>query len=79
MPSSAPTPAELAAQAAAANAAEAFNTEAFTLLAIGLVITFLRTYSRIVSVGVRSLALDDVLAWFAAVCGLMLSWSSSTS
>lgn len=67
MPASAPTPEELAAQAAAAKAAQEFNIEAFTLLAIGLLITILRTYSRIVAVGFKRLGVDDFLAWFAAV------------
>lgn len=69
MDTPAPTAQELAAQAAAAAAAQQFNVEAFTLLAIGLLITVLRTYARVtVNGGFKSLQLDDYLAWFAAVC-----------
>ncbi|GAB7324987.1 hypothetical protein MBLNU13_g08792t1 [Cladosporium sp. NU13] len=64
----APTPQEMAAQAAAAAAARQFNIEAFTLLGVGLTITALRTYVRISSVGVKRLQVDDYLVWFAAIC-----------
>jgi hypothetical protein len=68
MSAPAPTPQELAAQAAAAAAAaRQFNIEAFTLLGVGLMITVLRTYIRISSVGWRRLQVDDYLVWFAAV------------
>jgi hypothetical protein len=67
MSAPAPTPQELAAQAAAAAAARQFNIEAFTLLGVGLAITVLRTYVRISSVGWRRLQVDDYLVWFAAV------------
>lgn len=60
----APSPAELAAQAAAA---KKFNIEAFTLLAIGILIIVLRTYARVSAVGFRRLQADDYLVWFAAV------------
>lgn len=63
----APTPQEMAAQAAAAAAARQFNIEAFTLLGVGLTVTALRTYVRISSVGVKRLQVDDYLVWFAAV------------
>ena len=63
----APTPQEMAAQAAAAAAARQFNIEAFTLLGVGLTVTILRTYVRISSVGVKRLQVDDYLVWFAAV------------
>ena len=63
----APTPQEMAAQAAAAAAARQFNIEAFTLLGVGLMVTVLRTYVRISSVGVKRLQADDYLVWFAAV------------
>ena len=66
----APTPREMAAQAAAAAAARQFNIEAFTLLGIGLTITILRTYVRVSSVGVKRLQVDDYLVWFAAVRNL---------
>jgi len=65
MATPAPTPQELAAQAAAAHQ---FNVEAFTLLAIGLIVTVLRTYARIiVNGGIKGLQVDDLLAWIAAV------------
>jgi len=67
MSATAPTPQEMAAQAAAAAAAHQFNIEAFTLLGIGLTITILRTYVRVSSVGVKRLQVDDYLVWFAAV------------
>jgi hypothetical protein len=70
MSAPAPTPQELAAQAAAAAAARQFNIEAFTLLGVGLMITVLRTYVRISSVGWRRLQVDDYLVWFAAVRNL---------
>lgn len=69
MATPAATPEELAAQAAAAAAAQRFTVEAFTLLAVGLAITILRTYARVtVNGGFKGLQLDDYLAWFAAVC-----------
>lgn len=61
------TPQEQAAQAAAAAAAKEFNSEVFALLALGILITALRTYSRISSVGFKNLQLDDLLVWLAAV------------
>ena len=67
------SPQEQAAQAAAAAAADQFNTEAFTLLGVGLFITILRTYTRISTVGWRRLEVDDYLIWFAAVCSLQQS------
>ena len=45
-----------------------FLAEAFTLLAVGLVVIALRLYSRCVSVGVRRLAWDDFLMVVAGVC-----------
>ncbi|KAI1453954.1 hypothetical protein F4805DRAFT_340068 [Annulohypoxylon moriforme] len=41
--------------------------EAWTYLACGLVVTALRTYSRITQVGFRSLQPDDYLVWVAAI------------
>lgn len=65
--SSAATPTDPAAAAAAAATAAAamrqFTIEAFTLLGFGLVITILRTYSRIKAVGFKHLQADDYLVW----------------
>lgn len=47
---------------------EAFVTEAFTLLGVGLLFIGLRTYVRISTVGWKGLQADDYLMWFAAVC-----------
>ena len=47
---------------------ENFVAEAFSLLAIGLVVIGLRLYSRCLSVGVRRLAPDDYLMVVAGVC-----------
>ncbi|KAI9871090.1 MAG: hypothetical protein M1830_003325, partial [Pleopsidium flavum] len=46
---------------------ENFNAEAFSLLAISLVIIALRIYSRWMSVGFRQLAADDYLMVVAGV------------
>ncbi|PNY25230.1 Uncharacterized protein TCAP_04832 [Tolypocladium capitatum] len=56
-----------AAAAAAAQAFQRFAIEAWTLLAIGLVITMLRTYSRARSVGFGGLQADDYLVWVGAL------------
>ena len=47
---------------------ENFIAEAFSLLAIGLIVIALRLYSRCLSVGVRRLAPDDYLMVVAGVC-----------
>ena len=47
--------------------AENFIAEAFSLLAIGLVIIALRLYSRVLTVGFRHLAADDYLMIIAGV------------
>lgn len=56
-----------AAQAAAMAALKAFNIEAFTLLGVALLITGLRCFIRIRSVGFKGLWADDYLAVLAAV------------
>ncbi|KAI1371623.1 hypothetical protein F4677DRAFT_305867 [Hypoxylon crocopeplum] len=65
--SSAAQPPDPAAAAAAAQAAAAamlqFTIEAWTLLAIGILVTILRTYARIKAVGFRRLQADDYLVW----------------
>ncbi|KAK7421842.1 hypothetical protein QQZ08_009787 [Neonectria magnoliae] len=67
MPSS-PTPEEQAAALAAAMAAlKRFNIEAFTLLGIALLITGLRCFVRIRTVGFKNLWADDYLAVVAAI------------
>ena len=53
--------------------AENFVAEAFTLLAIGLVVIGLRLYSRCLSVGVRRLAPDDYLMVVAGVCCIAIA------
>ncbi|KAH6609149.1 hypothetical protein Trco_002495 [Trichoderma cornu-damae] len=53
--------------AAAAAAFQQFVVEAWTLLAIGISVTILRTVSRIRSAGFRGLGGDDYLAWLAVI------------
>lgn len=67
MPTTSPpsTPQEQAA------AARQFNIEVFTLLAVGILVTALRTYTRLVSVGWKKIQADDFLALFAIVS---LNW-----
>ncbi|KAM4060959.1 hypothetical protein HRG_012924 [Hirsutella rhossiliensis] len=54
------------AAAAAAAAFTKFTTEAWTLLAIGVLVTLLRTYARTRAVGCQGLQADDYLVWVAA-------------
>lgn len=51
-----------------------FTTEAFTLLAVGLVIIGARTYARCSQVGVRGLEPDDYLMVLAAVSRCQLHY-----
>ena len=44
-----------------------FVTEAFTLLAIALVLIALRTYARTTSAGIRNFQIDDYLMLVAGV------------
>ncbi|KAL7957718.1 hypothetical protein V8C34DRAFT_285067 [Trichoderma compactum] len=62
MSSAPPDPAALAAAAAALHR---FTVEAFTLLAVGIAITVLRTFARVRFAGWRGLSGDDYLAWLA--------------
>ncbi|RMY87211.1 hypothetical protein D0861_05515 [Hortaea werneckii] len=64
MPTTSPpsTPQEQAA------AARQFNIEVFTLLAFGILVTALRTYTRLSSVGWKKIQADDFLALFAVLC-----------
>lgn len=48
--------------------AENFIAEAFTLLAIALVVIALRWVSRVLTVGFSNLAVDDYLMIIAGVC-----------
>lgn len=57
--------------------AENFDAEAFSLLAISLVIIALRIYSRWTSVGFRKLAADDYLMVVAGVGNLLLHLSKT--
>ncbi|PHH60400.1 hypothetical protein CDD82_2309 [Ophiocordyceps australis] len=52
--------------AAQIKAFQQFSTEAWTLLAVAICVTSLRTYARVRAVGVRGLQADDVLVWVAA-------------
>ena len=52
---------------AAQEAFQKFSTEAWTLLAVGLSVILLRTYSRLRSVGFKGLRPDDFLVWLAGV------------
>jgi hypothetical protein len=63
-------PAVAAAQARAAVAFQRFSTEAWTLLAAGLLVTTLRIYARVRTVGWKGLKLDDYLACVGAVGSL---------
>ncbi|CAH0054412.1 unnamed protein product [Clonostachys solani] len=65
---SAINPRDAASDAAAAAAIEAFRQltiEIWTLYAVGVMSTILRTYARIRAVGVRNLRADDYLMWLA--------------
>ncbi|KAI0517021.1 hypothetical protein F5B22DRAFT_605914 [Xylaria bambusicola] len=60
--------------AAAAAALKQFVTEDFTLFAIGVSFTALRTYARILQVGVRGFQVDDYFIWIA-----MLFYAAETA
>ncbi|VUC35303.1 unnamed protein product [Clonostachys rosea] len=67
---SAMEPRDAASDAAAAAAIEAFRQltiEIWTLYAVGVMSTVLRTYARIRAVGIRNLRADDYLMWLAIV------------
>ncbi|KAK2753841.1 hypothetical protein FQN55_000205 [Onygenales sp. PD_40] len=61
------TPEEAARQAAANAAFQSFATEAWALLGVGLMVTIIRTYGRIASLGLKGLRADDYLAWVGAI------------
>lgn len=55
------------AAAAAAAAAYKATVEVWTLFAIGVAVTVLRTYARVRAVGFRHLQADDYLVWVGIV------------
>lgn len=59
--------ADAAAAAAAAKAGEKVVIEIWTLYAIAVLVVVLRTYARIVAVGVSKLRADDYLVWVGLV------------
>ncbi|RDL35323.1 uncharacterized protein BP5553_07254 [Venustampulla echinocandica] len=61
-------PAAQAAMAAAiAAAVRSFNIELWTTYAVGVLMTVLRTFARVKSVGVRDLRADDFIVWLSIV------------
>ncbi|KAI0508761.1 hypothetical protein F5B22DRAFT_382226 [Xylaria bambusicola] len=60
-----PDPAAAAAAASAAAAARSFDIELWTLYALGVLVTALRTYARIKAVSLREMHADDILVWVA--------------
>jgi hypothetical protein len=60
--------AALAAAAAAAEAQRIFTIELWTFYGVGVLMTILRTYSRVKMVGFGNLKADDWLVWCAIVC-----------
>lgn len=67
-------PAAAAASKAAANAFQQFVTEDFTLFAVGLVVTIMRTFARVKQVGFKGLLGDDYLVWVAMVCSALVNY-----
>lgn len=61
-------PAAAAAAAAAQAAFRSFSTEAWTLLAVAILVTSIRMYARIDGVGFRGLQPDDYLVVVGVVC-----------
>lgn len=63
---------DAAAQAAMAEAMAAalrkFNTQLWTFYAFGVLVTILRTYSRIKAVGIKEFRPDDYIIWLSIVC-----------
>ncbi|KAM7185647.1 hypothetical protein V8F20_011725 [Naviculisporaceae sp. PSN 640] len=56
-----------AAQAAAEAAMREFTIEAFTLFAVALSVTILRTYARMRGEGIRGLGWEDYLVWLGVI------------
>lgn len=72
--------AQAAAAAAMAAAVRRFNIELWALYASGVLITAMRTYSRISTVGIRRLWADDYIVWLAIVgipSGVSPIWQNS--
>lgn len=59
--------AQAAKAAAIAAATRAFNMELWTLYSFGVLVTVLRTYSRINTVGFKNLRADDYIVWLAII------------
>lgn len=59
--------AQAAAQAAAQKAMDQFTIEAWTLLGVGILVTLIRTYARVRTVGWKGLQADDYLVWLGVV------------
>lgn len=58
---------------------DAFTTEAFTLLGVGLFVITLRTIARLTSVGLGGLKADDYLMILAAVRSLLIPYPRLTN
>ncbi|RYP73648.1 hypothetical protein DL771_003536 [Monosporascus sp. 5C6A] len=56
-------PPDAAALAVAQETMKEFNTEAWTLLSIGLLVTIIRTFGRVKALGFKGLQPDDYLVW----------------
>jgi hypothetical protein len=59
--------AQAAMAAAIAAAVRIFNTELWTLYAVGVLVTILRTYARVAAVGLKNLRPDDFMVWLGIV------------
>ncbi|KAK4129231.1 hypothetical protein N657DRAFT_609369 [Parathielavia appendiculata] len=55
------------AEAALAAAARTFNITLWTLYAVGVLVTVLRTYARVMAVGWKRFEADDILVWVAVL------------
>jgi hypothetical protein len=71
-----PTPEQAAAMAATAHQ---FTVEVWTLLAVAALVTMLRTYARVRSVGFKRFQPDDYLVWVALVCFTLSAHALSRS
>ncbi|KAI6785006.1 uncharacterized protein J7T54_008100 [Emericellopsis cladophorae] len=74
--------AEAAAAAAAAAAFRSLTIEIWTLYAVAVASTFLRTYARVRAVGWKGMGWDDYLVWVGVIfytCQSALGWSIGNS